>query len=150
LSEQVPASLIKHRRQVRRQIVLPVLIPAMLFLGMAFLLFILTRTNDLSGQQIGVVSACMTMLFVFIPLFLCLLVLDFLLLFLAFGTGELGGMLAKPLAFARDATGQLAAFMQTLAQRIADPIINLRVRVARWRVIIWSMLSNSENEASGE
>jgi hypothetical protein len=150
LSEQVPVSILKHRRQIRRQIVLPVLVPAMLFVGMAIVLFILAMRDDISGQQIGVVAACMTVLFIFIPLFLFLLVADFVLLFLAFGAGGLHGLLTKPLAFVRDTTGQLAAFTQTISGRITAPIINLRVRVARWRYIIWSLLSNTESEAPDE
>ena len=122
--------LVQHRRDVRRKIVLPVLASAMLLILGAIGLGALAFTDNITGQQIGVIAACLVTVFVLIPIVLLLLALDALMLVTAFASGMLRGYLIKPLGLLRGYAEKSAEITAEAAESITAPVIALRTQSA--------------------
>lgn len=132
--------LTPQRRDLRRKINLLVLLPALLLVGMAVGLFVLAMLGSLSAQQITVIAAILMVLFVLLPLALLFLILDALLLLMMFGSGWLVRLPAKPLGLVREYTAQGAILTQQTAERITEPVINVRSKLAQGRYLVTAPL----------
>lgn len=138
-------ALQKHRRETFRQIYLPLLIPILLLVIGAVALFVLAMTDTVTGREIGVIAGILVVVFVLLPLVLLMLVLDAVLLFLAFGSGEIHQLTTKPLELARLYTEKGALLARTTSERIATPVITARTKAAQWRYTINELLGLPEH-----
>lgn len=130
-------SIHMHKRQVRRWIMLPILLPALLMVALLIGLFVLVMVQGtLDTQQLGVITSIMVILFVLIPLVVIFFALDALLLILMFGSGNIYQYIQKPSRLAHEYSDKLLALTDDYTQRIAKPVIEMRVRVARWRMMV--------------
>lgn len=129
------AALQQHQQDVFRRIRLPVIGAALLPLGVAILLMIGWATGNMSAQQVTCVAAGMSVIFLFIPLVLLMLIINFLSLLLSFSAPKLTDFLKPPLERVRQYSETGAKLTQTGSEKITEPIINLRVKVAYWRAM---------------
>ena len=83
LSASLSASEQQHRREVFRRILLPVLIGLAVFVVVIAPVFFLPNAN-----QVGIVADVLMVVFMFFPIFICLVPLYLVLLVLAFGIGH--------------------------------------------------------------
>lgn len=123
--------VLKHKRDVQRQIMMPVLFPIILLIVMALVLFGLAMTDNLSGQQIGVVAGILVTLFVLLPMALIMLVFTALMLLLAFGSNNIYLWIRTPIRLMRQYTERGAAITRSTAAQIGKPVINARTRFER-------------------
>lgn len=126
----------QHRRDLRRQIILPFMLPVIALVGALVVLFVLVLRGNFSSGQVTVVAAQLMILCILLPTVILFFVLDALLLLLAFGAGTLPRYLRKPFALAQHYSAKGAAQTQVLAAKITAPIINLQSQIAFWRKLV--------------
>lgn len=129
-------TLQKHKQDAFRRVFLPVLIPVGLLVLGAVILFILAMTDTLSGRQIGVMAGILVVMFVLFPFALIMFGVNAALLFIAFNTGRLPTLAAKPLELARQYSERGALFARSSSERLTAPVITTRARLARWRYTV--------------
>ena len=136
MSELIPESTRQYRRDVRRQIVLPVLLPSLFLILLAVVVLILAVTDQISEAQISIVAGSMGCLFVLLPLVLLMFVINAILLLIALGAGKIHGLVLKPLRIAQEYATKGASLTHDTSKRITEPVIDLRMRVAGWRYML--------------
>ena len=122
--------LVQHRRDVRRKIVLPVILSAVLLVAVAIGLGVLAIFGDISAQQISVMAACLVTVFVLIPLVLLMLALDAIALLTGFAAGSVRGYLIKPFGLLRGYAEKMSEVTTQAAEAITAPIIAVRTQSA--------------------
>jgi hypothetical protein len=144
--------LVQHRRDVRRKIILPVLLPALLMIVAVIGLGLLAAYDRISSQQIGVIAACLATICVLLPLVLIMLALDAGAVLTALASGTLKGYLIKPFAILREYTDKTADITAQAAEALTAPIIAVRTQTSFVRNFIMKPLGflNDENESKEE
>lgn len=124
--------IVKHRREVRTRLVLPVVVATFLLMLPLAILLILTMTGDLAAQQVNAICSVMAVTCIFVPLILIMLVLDALFIGLAWGSGKINTV-AKPLLRAgRRSTESVATLTGTSSRWAGGILIGLETRLMRW------------------
>ena len=130
----------KHRRDRHRQIILPILVRGFLLVAGAVALLILNMMGHVSDQQITVIAGIMACLFILLPAVIVMFVIVSVSWLLAFSAGKPRGWIKKPLGLLANYTQQGAELTEQGAWRIGNPVINVRVRFARWRYVLGRIL----------
>ncbi|MBI5931375.1 MAG: hypothetical protein HY862_18855 [Chloroflexi bacterium] len=137
--------IVKHRRDFRRKIVLPIALSA---LGMIFLLFvlplILVATDTISKGQIATVSSVLLVICILVPLVLVFLVLDVLFIMLAYGSAKIPAKIYGPLQSVRRLVQRTSSITIRAADKINQPMLAVNVRLARWEYFIGHLLGLSK------
>lgn len=137
----------KHRRQSRRQILFPLSLLAGLLIGLTVVLFVLSRSGGVSAQQIAIVATCLMVPLIFLPIILVLLVVDYVSLVVAFGSGKVHHLLINPLEIVRGYSQKLLDTTQKTSERIANPLIETRAFAAEWRYRLNALFSPESEDA---
>lgn len=135
----------QHRRDVRRQIVFPLMAVLLALMGLLVGLFALFAGGSVSAQQIGVVAACMMTVFILLPMVIVFLILDAVFVALLVGMEYLPPLIQKPLEKLHQYTARGNKITQDLSQTIAQPIIKARTRSAQARQTLFALLGLSQS-----
>jgi len=146
LEKPQPDPLVQHRRDVRLKIVLPVMLSAVLLISVAIVLGVLAIFGDISSQQIGVMAACLAIVFVLLPLALLMFLVDALALVTGFAAGTLRGKLIKPFALLRGYSEEMSKVTAEAAEALTAPIIAVRTQSAFLRNFILGPLGFLDDE----
>jgi len=142
--------LVQHRRDVRRKIILPVLLPALLMTLAVIGLGVLVIYDDITSQQIGVIAACLATVCVLLPFVLLMAVFDAAALTTAFASGKAKGYLIKPFAMLRGYVDQANEITTQAAEALTAPIIAVRTQTSFLRNFIMKPLGFLEDESEDE
>ena len=123
--------ILKHKRDVQRQIILPVILPFVALVVLAIVLFVLAMTDTISGQQIGVAAGILVTLFVLLPMAIVMLIFTALMLILAFGSNNIYIWIRTPLRQMRYYTERGAALTRASAAQLGKPVITMRTQFER-------------------
>lgn len=127
----------KHRREFRRQIILPL---ALSTLGMIFLLFFLPIAlilNDtISKGQVATVASVLLVICILVPLVIVFLVVDVLFIMLAYGTAQIPAKIYGPLQSVRRLVQKTGQITVQAADKTNQPMIAINARLARWEYFI--------------
>lgn len=113
-----PDSEAQHRRETRRQILLPLLAGTLLIVVLVGLVLILPRR-----AQVGIIADFMLTVFMLCPAAVCLLPVTIGLLVAAFGTGRLHDRAAPPLRGLQARTAAISDRADTLANAVNQRVI---------------------------
>lgn len=144
-------AVIKHRRDFRYKIILPIALSA---LGMILLLFVLpivlVSTDTISAGQISTVASVMLVICILIPLVLVFLALDVLFIMLAYGSAQIPAKIYGPLQSVRRLIQRASGITIQAADKVNQPMLALNARVARWEYFIGHMLGLSKKPSETE
>ena len=116
---------VRHRREVRRAIILPA---AGVLAAMLLLLAVAVIT--LSPVQFSLLADLMLIVFMLVPAVLTCLIPTIILMAMAIGLWRLNTMAAPPLARGRSTVVRLLANIQHRVPQIAQPLVGLGSRMA--------------------
>jgi lysylphosphatidylglycerol synthetase-like protein (DUF2156 family) len=133
-------SVIKHRREARRQIWLPIILTYLILIGILGILFVLAMADTMSPQQINVISSFLLVPLCLLPLALVVLVLDVMMIALAFYLGKTESLVIGLFRFAHGITLTINTTTQKFSQLVAEPVKKLSARLTRWGNIIAHLL----------
>lgn len=133
-------SVIKHRREARWQIWLPILLTYLILIGILGVLFALTMSDAMSPQQINVISSFLLVPLCLLPLALVVLLLDVMMIALAFYLGKTESLVIGLFRFAHGITLTINTTTQKMSQLVAEPVKNISARLSRWGNVIAHLL----------
>lgn len=127
-----PAPVRRHKRDVRWKIVAPVVISAIIVLAIGVVLIVAVAADSLVFKQVTVVSLCLGIPFILVPLALLCVVPYLLVAVLAIGVGKAYGVTRPVIRSARHFTERVTARTHRTMPRLARPLIALNQRLSRW------------------
>lgn len=135
-----PNSQHRHRRETRRQILLP-------FVGGVVLVVVLVIVAALAGRApLSAAANLLLMVLVLCPLVLCLLPLYFLLAIAVAGVGRAHGGIAAPLRRVEDLSVSLRDRTKTITERAARVTIGLNARFAPLDKTLFSLFDRPDED----
>ena len=127
-----PNPVKRHQRDVRWKIVAPVIAAAVIVIAIGVLFIVGVATDTLVFKQVTVVSLCLGIPFILLPLVLLCVVPYLLAAVLAIGAGKAYGFTRPVIRSARRFTERVAARANRTMPRLARPLIGLNTRLSRW------------------
>lgn len=132
MPQYVVDPIVKHRRELRRQILLPVLGPLVLIFTVMVLLFGLTITGAMEMGQLRIITDIMLVVCFLCPLAITMIIIDVIFIGMVWGTAKLPTPIKGTVRSVRGLTERVADSMEKLSKLVAQPFINLESRFTRW------------------
>lgn len=134
----------KHEREVRRQIIFPMVAFVTVLVIGAIVLFVSGVTGTFTGDQIGVVAICLSIICILLPMVVVLLFVDALALLVIFSVladvGSFQRLGRNALDAIRGLTEQVSNTTTSAAEQITNPVIGWRAQLAQGRHFIGRLL----------
>jgi hypothetical protein len=151
MSSKVADPIRQHRRDVWLKIVVPVILPALMLIGVVVILGISAMTGSVESRQVNVVMSAVATCFLALPAVILCLIPSGLLIGAALLVGKGYEYAQTPIRYARRITDQVAAQTNHYAPRVARPFLALNVRLTQWETTLstWLELDTPKDESHG-
>lgn len=126
----------KHRRDVFFYILLPILLSALLITGVVVMLGVMVAQDTLTMTQIRTTASVLAIIFVLLPAVLLMVVLDFVILMLAWGNGQIPKYLVPVLRWMRRSLFKITDLITRGADLTAEPVIIIKRTLVRWSAFL--------------
>ena len=145
----------KHRRDVFLYILLPLGLTGLLITGSVLGAGILVAQDTLTMTQVRTTASILLIIFVLLPAVLLMAAIDFVIIMLAWGNGQIPHYLVPVLRWVRRMLLKIADFIGRGADLTAEPVIIGKRTLVRWSVFLdgiahwFGEATPSDNEDAG-
>lgn len=126
----------KHRRDVFLYILLPILLTGLLISGLVGVAGVMVAQDTLTMTQVRTTASVLLIIFVLLPAVLLMAAVDFAIIMLAWGNGQIPRYLVPILRWVRRTLLKVANFIGRGADMVAEPVIGAKRTLARWSIFL--------------
>ncbi len=126
----------KHRRDVFLYILLPLLLTGLLLTGLVLGAGILVAQDVLTMTQVRTTASVLLIIFILLPTALLIGVVDFVILVIVWGNGQIPHYLVPALRWVRRTLLKISNLLTQGADMAAEPVIITKATLVRWAVFL--------------
>lgn len=133
---QLDPIIAKHRRDVFLYILLPILLTGLLLTGLVLGVGILVAQDVLTMTQVRTTASVLLIIFILLPTVLLIGVIDFVILVIVWGNGQIPHYLVPALRWVRRMLLKISNLLTQGADMAAEPVIVTKATLVRWSVFL--------------